>query len=72
MAAAVPIEVRSSRRRRTPRFLVRNARWVAEARDTPPLWTQWAPQSEEEPRRAPRDEPASAREEEWSSAYSAM
>src|SRR5215218_9004145 len=65
---AVPIETRSIRRRSIPRFLARNAKWVAEARDTLPLWMEWAseePELEPEQRgRAVARRPADAREEE--------
>ncbi len=68
--SVVPIE--RQLRRRIPRFLVRNQRWVTEARDTLPLWKQLAsaPESDSSEDRAVRKR-ADAREEAWSSAYSA-
>jgi hypothetical protein len=33
--------VRAVRRQRRPSVLLRNARWVAEARDIPALWGDW-------------------------------
>jgi hypothetical protein len=72
--SVIPIEARSearsTRRRGAPRFLERNARWVAEARDTLPLWKQWAAElpEPEQTNTTTAGEPAEVWEEEWSSA----
>jgi hypothetical protein len=69
--------VRRVRRRRLGRVLIRNAEWVGEARDRPSLWTEWSselPEAEHGGRSAGQPagrEAARAREEEWTSAYSA-
>jgi hypothetical protein len=64
--------------RRTPRFMVRNERWIREVREKRPLWTEWAKEDwtedlpeEEQARRTTRGEPGDA-EDEWTSAYSAI
>ena len=78
---AVPTAVRHSARRRTPRFMARNERWIKEVREKRPLWTEWANQEwanqewvdelpEEE--RATDAETGGARGEVWTSAYSGM
>jgi hypothetical protein len=41
--------IRRSWRRGPPRFLIRNAQWVAEARDRPSLWAEWAAAETAEP-----------------------
>jgi len=73
--------VRRVRRRRLGRVLIRNAEWAGEARYRPSLWTEWSselPDGEHggsaAGRAADREadrEAAGAREEEWTSAYSA-
>jgi hypothetical protein len=72
IVSAIPIEIKFQRRRSIPRFLARNAKWVAEARDTLPLWREWASEELEPEQRgkAAARKSADAREEEWSSAYS--
>jgi len=72
---AISMVVRHSRR--TPRFMARNERWIREVREKRPLWTEWVKEdwaedgSEEQARRATREEPGDA-EGEWTSAYSAI
>jgi len=73
--------VRRVRRRRLGRVLIRNAEWAGEARYRPSLWTEWSSELPEGEhggsaagRAADREadrEAAGAREEEWTSAYSA-
>lgn len=69
--------VRRVRRRRLGRVLIRNAEWAGEARERPSLWAEWSsdlPEAEHGGRvnrRAAGHEAAEAREEEWTSAYSA-
>jgi len=69
--------VRRVRRRRLGRVLIRNAEWAGEARYRPSLWTEWSSELPEAEHggsaagRAADREAAGAREEEWTSAYSA-